>query len=259
MNADIDSRFFGNLTLALEDEDGATEVAVEEAWIQTTGLSTGLTLRGGRYFSGIGYLNSFHRHADDFGDRPLPYQAFFGGQYIPDGAQIRWVAPSALLLEFGAELNWGSGNGSSPDDRILFLKVGGDMGASNSWQFGISYLSQDVSGRGGESVGGPPNEVFSGDSDLVGLDFVLESGRQTAIRQYEISKYRASTSTVMNPELSRSFPMRETRTAGTCRGSGNSAKVGVSATDTTLSMPTMEHCLQERFSKILAAVLREIH
>jgi len=173
MNADIDSRFFGNLTLALEDEDGATEVAVEEAWIQTTGIGNGVTLRGGRYFSGIGYLNSFHRHADDFGDRPLPYQAFFGGQYIPDGAQIRWVAPSALLLEFGAELNWGSGgSGASPDDWTLFGKVGGDLGVSHSWQFGFSYLASDVVGRGGEDVGAAPDEVFTGDSDITGLDFV---------------------------------------------------------------------------------------
>jgi hypothetical protein len=172
MNADIDSRFFGNLTLALEDEGGETEVAVEEAWIQTTGLSNGLTLRGGRYFSGIGYLNSFHRHADDFGDRPLPYQAFFGGQYIPDGAQVRWIAPSALLLEFGAELTWGSGSKTSADEWTVFAKVGGDAGVSHSWQFGFSYLSADVVGRGGEDVGAPPDEVFTGDSDLTGIDFV---------------------------------------------------------------------------------------
>ena len=37
----------GNLTLALDDENGETEVALEEAWIQTTGLPNGVTLRGG--------------------------------------------------------------------------------------------------------------------------------------------------------------------------------------------------------------------
>ncbi len=178
MNANVDSLFFGNLTLALEDEDGETEVAVEEAWIQTTGLSNGLTLLGGRYFSGVGYLNKFHRHADDFGDRPLPYQAFFGGQYIPDGLQLRWIAPTPLFLEFGTELNWGGDfpstgrSTTSPDAWTLFAKVGGDVGVSHSWQLGLSYLSADVVARGGEDAGAPLAEVFTGDSDLTGLDFV---------------------------------------------------------------------------------------
>lgn len=178
MKASIDSRFFGNLTLALEDDGGETEVAVEEAWIQTTGLSNGLTLIGGRYFSGVGYLNKFHNHADDFADRPLPYQAFFGGQYIPDGLQVRWIAPTPLLLEFGTELNWGSnfpstGNSTtSPDAWTFFTNLGGDIGVSHSWQLGLSYLSADIVGRGSEAVGAPPLETFTGDSDLTGLDFV---------------------------------------------------------------------------------------
>jgi len=178
MKANIDSRFFGNLTLALEDDGGETEVGVEEAWIQTTALSNGLTLTGGRYFSGVGYLNKFHRHADDFGDRPLPYQAFFGGQYIPDGLQLRWIAPTSMFLEFGTELNWGSNfpstgrDETSPDAWTLFVKTGGDVGASHSWQLGLSYLAADVSDRGGEDVGAPVAEVFSGDSDLTGVDFV---------------------------------------------------------------------------------------
>jgi hypothetical protein len=178
MNASVDSRYFGNLTLALEDDGGETSVAVEEAWVQTTALPHGLTLLGGRYFSGVGYLNKFHRHADDFGDRPLPYQAFFGGQYIPDGLQLRWIAPTPLFLEFGTELNWGSnfpstGNSTtSPDAWATYGDIGGDFGLSHSWQLGLSYLSTDVVDSGGVNVGAPPAEVFTGDSDLAGIDFV---------------------------------------------------------------------------------------
>ena len=178
MNASVDSRYFGNLTLALEDDDGETSVAVEEAWVQTTALPQGLTLLGGRYFSGVGYLNKFHRHADDFADRPLPYQAFLGGQYIPDGLQLRWIAPTPIFLEFGTELNWGSnfpstGNSTtSPDAWAMYGDVGGDFGLSHSWQLGLSYLATDVVDRGGVNVGAPPAEVFTGDSDLAGIDFV---------------------------------------------------------------------------------------
>ena len=178
MNGSVDSWFFGNLTLALEDEGGETGIALEEAWFQTTGLPNGLTLLGGRYFSGVGYLNKFHRHADDFSDRPLPYQAFLGGQYVPDGIQLRWIAPTPLLLEFGTELNWGDSfpstgrSTTSPDTWTLFANAGGDIGVSHSWQLGLSYLAASVVDRGGEEVGAPSAETFTGDSDLSGLDFV---------------------------------------------------------------------------------------
>jgi hypothetical protein len=177
LNANIDPRFFGNLTLAIEDEDGETELGIEEAWIQTTALPHGFTARGGRYFSNIGYLNGFHAHADDFADRPLPYQAFFGGQYVADGVQMVWLAPTAMFFELGTELNWGSGfpmsgNGdTSPDGWTVSGKIGGDIRDSSSWQAGLSYLSFDVLDR--EAGEDPlPGESFSGDSDLTVFDFV---------------------------------------------------------------------------------------
>ncbi len=178
LKASIDDLFFGNVTFAFEDEDGETEIALEEAWLETTALPPGLTIRAGRQFSGIGNLNSFHRHADDFIDRPLPYQAFFAGQYIADGVQARWVAPTNLFLELGAELDWGSGlpasgsDDTSPGAWSLFAHTGGDVGASHAWQAGVSYLSADVRDRGvGEDGPGEAPE-FTGDSDLVVVDFV---------------------------------------------------------------------------------------
>ncbi len=176
LKASIDDLFFGNVTFALEDEDGETEIAMEEAWLETTALPAGLTIRAGRQFSGIGYLNSFHRHADDFIDRPLPYQAFLGGQYIADGVQARWVAPTTLFLEFGAELDWGSGipasgsDNTSPGAWSLYAHTGGDIGTSHAWQTGLSYLSTDVQDRG---VGDDdPGAAFTGDSNLVAFDFI---------------------------------------------------------------------------------------
>lgn len=188
--ASIDSLFYGNLTLALEDEDGDTNVEVEEAWVQTLALPRGFSALAGRYFSGIGYLNKFHRHADDFSDRPLPYQAFFGGQYIEDGAQVRWVAPTELFIEVGAEVNWGSrfpatGGGSTPDAWDVFAHVGGDMGDSHSWQLGVSYLDLDVDDR---SAGEGATESFSGDSTLAGVDFVWKwaPGGNTLVRNFKL-------------------------------------------------------------------------
>jgi len=174
MNANIDSYFFGNLTMAVESEDGETEIGLEEAWIQTTGLPYGTTLTAGRLFSEAGYLNKFHRHADDFADRPLPYQAFLGGQYLVDGVQGRIIVPAPLLIEFGAELDWGgsfpatANAEKSPGTWSVFTNIGGDIGLSNSWQLGLSWLSSDVV----ERDGGLPDLNFNGDSELLVTDLV---------------------------------------------------------------------------------------
>jgi len=179
LKANVDDRYFGNLTFAIHDDGGEVEVELEEAWLQTTGLPAGITVSGGRFFSAAGYLNSFHSHADDFADRPLPYQAFYGGQYRVDGVQARWIAPTSLLFELGTELNWGSGfpasanAESSPGAYTLFAKLGGDVGMSNSWQLGFSWVDADAHERGGghhddDAVA----ETFTGDSELSGLDFV---------------------------------------------------------------------------------------
>lgn len=180
LKASVDTRYFGNLTLGIHEEDGAAEVGIEEAWLQTTDLPGGLSVTGGRLFSAAGYLNGFHFHADDFVDRPLPYQAFLGGRYSVDGLQARWVAPTALLLELGAEANWGgsfpatANHETAPGSWTLFTKLGGDVGVSHSWQLGLARIMSDAVDR----TGGHPHEgeelpgAFTGDSDLWIADFV---------------------------------------------------------------------------------------
>jgi len=196
LNANIDARYFGNFTIGLHEDDGAIEVELEEAWFQTSDLPAGLSVTGGRYFSSAGYLNSFHLHTDDFADRPLPYQAFFGGRYFVDGVQARWVAPTSLLFELGTELNWGdafpgTANGtSSPSAWTAFANMGGDVGVSNSWQIGLSHISADVVDRSGAHEHDPvvPAETFTGDSDLTVVDFVWKWAPQgnTSVRSVKV-------------------------------------------------------------------------
>ena len=56
-----------------------------------------LSLKGGRFFSGIGYLNEQHQHAWDFQDAPLVYKAFLGDQLKQDGVQLKWIAPTPIF------------------------------------------------------------------------------------------------------------------------------------------------------------------
>jgi hypothetical protein len=144
--ANIDDKFFGQLTVAVEDENGEDHVGVEEAFIDTTSLPNGLALRAGRFFSNIGYLNSHHAHTDSFFDRPLAYQAFLGEQYGDDGVQLRWVAPTSTFLELGGEVFRGEPGADGDvrrgglDARTLFAHAGGSVGSDNEWLAGASLL-----------------------------------------------------------------------------------------------------------------------
>jgi hypothetical protein len=158
MAANIDPMFSGQLTFAL---GGDNTVGVEEAYFQTRALGSGFNLKAGRFLSGLGYLNSIHAHAWDFVDAPLAYQAFFGGQYKPDGAQARWLAPTDTFIELGAEV--GSGRSFPGNDRnrngigasTVFAHVGDDIGDSGSWRAGLSYLHTGSAARGFDDNGAP--------------------------------------------------------------------------------------------------------
>jgi hypothetical protein len=176
MSANVDDKFTAMLNLPIAIEDGDVEVELEEAWIESLSMPGGLSLRLGRFFSGIGYLNSKHFHSWDFTDQPLAYQAFLGNQYYDDGLQLRWLAPTDFYLEFSGELfrgdryPAGGAAGSGPGSSSLTAKTGGDIGFSNSWLLGLSWLAADAEGRESGSEDDPL--VFDGDNDLYIVDFV---------------------------------------------------------------------------------------
>ena len=146
--ANIDPWFSGAAAISFHPDD---TVSVEEAYVQTTSLGNGLTLKAGRYFSSIGYLNSQHSHVWDFVDAPLAYQAMLGGQFADDGLQLAWVAPTDLLVEARAEIGRGRTYPGSSASRngagatALSLHVGGDIGESSSWRTGVSVLNAKAS------------------------------------------------------------------------------------------------------------------
>ena len=141
--ASIDPQFAGRLTFSLTPEN---TVSVEEAFFQTTALANGFNLKAGRFLSGVGYLNAQHAHTWDFVDAPLAYQAFFAGQYKPDGAQLLWLAPTERFIELGLELGRGATFPGSERTRngigssAVFAHIGDDIGAAASYRAGLSYL-----------------------------------------------------------------------------------------------------------------------
>jgi hypothetical protein len=177
MAASIDPWFRGYFNLALADE----EVEVEEAWVQTSSLGNGLSIKGGRFLSDLGYQNTQHPHAWDFADNNLMYRALFGEAYGNDGVQLKWVAPTELFMEFGFEAGRGAGfpgtdrNRNGIGSHALFGHLGGDVGVSNSWRGGLSYLAARASEREGELedlFDEPAETLFSGTSKTWVADFV---------------------------------------------------------------------------------------
>jgi hypothetical protein len=185
ISANIDDKFYGSLNTAIVYEDGETEIELEEAYIETLKLGSGFTVKGGKFFSGIGYLNGIHDHAHDFVDRPLVYDAIFGGHLSDTGLQARWVAPTDTYLSLGTEITAGSEfpGGENADNNkgsTFFVKTGGDFSASSSWQLGASYYQTefDVREAGGHHHGGgaaaADNELLNGEVDVTGIDFVYK-------------------------------------------------------------------------------------
>ena len=176
ISANVDDKFTAWLTLPVAIEDGEAVVEVEEAWVETTALPAGLSARFGRFFSGIGYLNEKHLHAWDFADQPLPYQVFLGDQYIDDGLQLRWIAPTPLYLEFGAELMRGErfpaagADNSGAGSYSLFANVGGDIGSDHSWLVGVSHLDASAIDRPSGDEDDPA--LFTGDASVSSAHFV---------------------------------------------------------------------------------------
>jgi hypothetical protein len=170
VSSNIDDKFYGFSAISF----GESDVSVEEAYLQTLTLPAGLTVKAGRFLSDVGYQNSHHAHTWDFIDVPVAYEAIMGGQYGDNGVQVSWLAPTDIYTRLGVELmNGGSfPAGGSADGgvgvKVVFAQFGSDVGDSNSWQAGVSWMSADAVDR--ESLNAGP--TFTGNSDIAIAHFV---------------------------------------------------------------------------------------
>jgi hypothetical protein len=178
LSANVDDKVYGNLIFSLTPEN---TVAVEEAYGLFTTAPFGTAPKFGRFLSSIGYLNDQHQHAWDFYDAPLVYQAFLGGQYQNNGLQVKWLAPTDTFVEVGAEVGSGEsfpGNGRNKNgvgDGTAYVHVGDDVGASNSWRAGASYLqtaARDREYTQADLAGNDALVAFTGRSKVAIADFV---------------------------------------------------------------------------------------
>jgi len=183
ISANVDHLFYGQATFSMEDG----LINTEEAFFQTTSIGHGFTVKGGRFFSGIGYENSQHNHNWDFEDDALVQQAFLGPNFGIDGLQASWIAPLAsVYVELGAEggkpvefpFDTSDHNTNGFQVGTLFAHLGGDIGVSNSYRFGVWGLNakNQVTDAIYQPLGftGFDNTLSGGNTKLWGLDFVYK-------------------------------------------------------------------------------------
>ena len=173
--ANIDDVVHGWVVLSVAPEGG---VGVEEAFVNTLALPYGFAAKLGRFKSDIGYQNHQHAHAWEFADAPLVYRAMLNNQLGDDGVQVRWLAPTDLLIELGSEVLRGDAFPAGGADRsgatnslTAYVHVGGDVGTGGSWRVGLSHLKANADNRlSGEDV----QTSFTGNSGLSILDLVYK-------------------------------------------------------------------------------------
>lgn len=169
VSSNVDDKFYGFAAISF----GESDVSVEEAYMQTLTLPAGLTVKAGHFYSDVGYQNSHHAHTWYFIDIPVAYTAIMGGQYGDSGVQLSWVAPTDIYTKLGVELMSGGSfpAGGRADGgvgvKVLFAQFSNDVGDSNSWQAGVSWMTADAASR--PSLSGP---TFTGGSDIAIAHFV---------------------------------------------------------------------------------------
>ncbi|HEY1096514.1 MAG TPA: hypothetical protein VGF14_04680 [Alphaproteobacteria bacterium] len=175
-SANVDDMFTAQFTGAVVSENGEDGIEAEEAYVQTLGMPYGTSIKAGRMFANLGYMNEKHAHTDDFADRPLPYRAFLNNGFNDDGIQLSLILPTDLYTEVGAGAWRGDGfpagnaEGASPGSYTAYGRVGGDIGYNQTWRLGLSMLRGDTNGEGRVSGEDGEEQIFNGDTNLYVAD-----------------------------------------------------------------------------------------
>jgi hypothetical protein len=177
-------------------------IEAEEVYFQTRRLQAGLQVRGGKFRSGIGYINRQHPHQWDFVDQNLAFKLLLGDEgLVEKGFQVSWLPTTPFYVLFGSELAQGENEkianyigpeafpGLNRGDAVRtlsylagprlftgFVKISPNTGYSHALQVGASVASsrKDQEVHDDDDENGVPERVLDGTAILWGLDFVYK-------------------------------------------------------------------------------------
>jgi hypothetical protein len=155
-------------------EDGAE---VEEAYFVTTALPEGHQIKGGKFKSGFGRLNSQHSHVWDFVDAPLPYRAFIGDEgFSEKGVQYTFIPPLPFYTIVGVEALQGESDrlfgadaASGVHAYTAFVKASLDVSDNATILFGPSVVTGKT-----KTATVTADSDFTGDTTLYGLELTYK-------------------------------------------------------------------------------------
>lgn len=176
--ADVDPFLTAEAFIAVANEDGDTEVDVEEAFGTYTNLGKGLSGRFGKFKAAVGRANRQHTHALAYMDNPLVIQDLFGEEGLKGtGGEISYLFPTDRYLDLTLEA-------VGADDGPLFT------GTRTSNPIALAHLrtffdyNEDLSGQLGlTAMNGP---TLGGRGNVLGLDYTMKYQPGTSNRFWQL-------------------------------------------------------------------------
>ena len=143
--SNIDAYFRGDVTLAVEREDGEFIVEPEEVFVETLSLP-GLTIKSGKFYALLGRHNHLHTHSFPFIDKPLTNETILGEEGLNEtGLAVSYLAPTPWYFEIVGQgfsaTNETLFNSPSQDDvaGVLFIKNLWDLSDASTFEFDLGY------------------------------------------------------------------------------------------------------------------------
>jgi len=195
-----------NIIMLLNDE-GEAILEIEEAYLLTKQLPSGLQIKAGQFYTEFGRQNKMHPHTWAFVDQPIVLSRLLGGDGLrSQGAQVSWLSP----LPWYAEIFFGFQNAKGATGNS-FLSAGhghddhADEGAeeetseypingledflySARWLNGLDFNENVSANLGFSGVWGPNANGTGTENDLrtaiYGADLYLKWQAENSSRGY---------------------------------------------------------------------------
>ena len=196
----IDPYYSGQANLLFQiDSSGESFFELEEAYLETSRLPAGLSLRAGQFLSSFGRLNTQHPHAWAFVDTPLANGRFLGPDGLRNlGARLSWLVPTPFFSELSLGVQNSHGetafnfrNEFEGDPRFHRPQTVGSLASVNDLLFtprlATSFnLTDRQTLLAGASAAFGPNSSGAGDTDtqIYGADLFWKWTPSTQTRGY---------------------------------------------------------------------------
>ncbi len=143
--SNIDAFLRGDITLAIESEDGEFIIEPEEAFVETLFIPS-FTLKAGKFFANFGRHNSLHAHSFPFIDAPITNTYILGDEGLNEvGLSVSYLVPTPWYFEIiGQGLSASNDTlfGSPTNDdlaAVLFVKNLWELSDTSTLEFDLGY------------------------------------------------------------------------------------------------------------------------